>query len=356
MNTQSKKLSFKNQKFFIGMDVHKRNWRITIRTEGLELRTLSINPSPKELHKYMKEHYPGGEYYSVYEAGFCGFWIHDELQKLGFHNIVINPADVPTSDKEKKTRTDVVDSRKLSRELENNSLVGIYIPDDFHRELREFCRLRSKITQAQTRVKNRIKGFLYFSGYSLPDDIVSSHWSGNFINWLKSIDLKYKPGNEYLAICIEQLQFYKQKLAYIIKTLRNYAKEYNLTDIDYIDSVSGISSISAITLYAEIINPDRFNSFDELASFVGLVPYLDASGEESDKTKGLTPRRNRFLRHILIEAAWHAVKTDPALTKAFNKYTKRMNKKKAIIRIAKKLLKRIRYVWKYKKTYETMKV
>lgn len=303
MRTKNKRLSFKNQKFFIGIDVHKKNWTITIRTEGLLLKTISINPSPKELHKYMKKHYPDGEYYTVYEAGFCGYWIHDELEKLGFHNIIVNPADVPTSDKEKKTRTDPVDSRKLSRELEKNSLIGIYIPDEFHRELREFCRLRFRITQAQTRVKNRIKSFLYFFGYSLPDDIVYSHWSGNFINWLKSIQLPYKPANEYLSICIEQLLFYKQKLAYIIKTLRSYTKEHNLTDVDYIDSVSGISFVSAITLYAEIINPNRFKTFDDLASFVGLIPYSDASGEESDKTKGLTPRKNNFLRHILIEAS-----------------------------------------------------
>ena len=34
------------------------------------------------------------EYHSVYEAGFCGFWIHWELTNLGIHNIVVNPAIV----------------------------------------------------------------------------------------------------------------------------------------------------------------------------------------------------------------------------------------------------------------------
>ena len=28
--------------------------------------------------------------------GFCGFWIHWELHNLSIHNIVVNPADVPT--------------------------------------------------------------------------------------------------------------------------------------------------------------------------------------------------------------------------------------------------------------------
>ena len=32
----------------------------------------------------------------MYEAGFCGFWIHERLTALGIDNIVVNPADVPT--------------------------------------------------------------------------------------------------------------------------------------------------------------------------------------------------------------------------------------------------------------------
>jgi transposase len=45
---------------------------------------------------HLWKHYPGASYHSVYEAGFCGFWIHRELQAHGVHNIVVNPADVPT--------------------------------------------------------------------------------------------------------------------------------------------------------------------------------------------------------------------------------------------------------------------
>ena len=50
---------------------------------------------------------------------FCG---------LGILNIVINPADVPTSGKEHANKNGCLDSRKLARKLENGSLEGIYIP------------------------------------------------------------------------------------------------------------------------------------------------------------------------------------------------------------------------------------
>ena len=128
---QDNHLDFTGQKFFVGIDVHKKSWTVTIRHNDMEIKTFSMNPSPDELRSYMDRpacaqhadrHYPGGSYHSVYEAGYCGFWIHRSLEQLGINNIVIHPADVPTTHKEKTTKTDKVDSRKLSRELEKANL------------------------------------------------------------------------------------------------------------------------------------------------------------------------------------------------------------------------------------------
>jgi len=73
MNT-TQKISFIDSHFFIWIDAHLRNWKVTIRFNGLELKTFSMNPSPLELIAYLKKHYPDGIYHIVYEAGFCGFW------------------------------------------------------------------------------------------------------------------------------------------------------------------------------------------------------------------------------------------------------------------------------------------
>ena len=51
-------ITFSNSSFFVGIDTHLKNWRITIRNSGLELKTFSMNPSPDELYKYLTKHYP----------------------------------------------------------------------------------------------------------------------------------------------------------------------------------------------------------------------------------------------------------------------------------------------------------
>ena len=113
----------------------------------------------------------------------------------------------------------------------------------------------------------------------------------------------------------------------------------------------GIGFVTAITLYTKIIDMSRFSNLDRLASFVGLSPSCSSSGDKEIIT-GLTSRRNRYLRHLIIEAAWVAARRDPALLKSFSELSKRMKKSNAIIRIARKLLNRIRFVWNNETRYK----
>ena len=53
-------LNFSNQRFFIGLDVHKKSWKVTLRTNRMELKTFSMNPQPDELVRYIRRNYPNG--------------------------------------------------------------------------------------------------------------------------------------------------------------------------------------------------------------------------------------------------------------------------------------------------------
>lgn len=345
-------LNFNDQDFYIGLDVHKKSWSVTIRTNEIELKTFSMNPNPLELQKYMKKNYPGGIYHSVYESGFSGFWIHRELEKLGFNSMVTNAADVPTSHKEKARKTDPVDSRKLSRELENGSLEAIYVPDEFHEQLRAISRLRLITSRNQTRVKNRIKSLLNCYGIKIPENFTKSkNWSGAFIKYLEDLEFEYPFLKDYLNLSLEELKQHRLRLSIVTKKLKAYFKQYDIKKyIDLLCSVPGIGVVIAIALFCELIDIKRFSTLDKLASFIGLVPNTDSSGE-NDKTTGLTNRFSKYLRYLLIEAAWIAVRKDPALTLYYSKLTKRMDKQLAILYVAKKLLNRILYVWKNQKPY-----
>jgi transposase len=75
-------------------------------SEDIHYKTFSSPPTTAALSKYLFEHFPGATYHTAYEAGFSGFWLHRELTSLGIKSMVVNPADIPTTDKERTQKED----------------------------------------------------------------------------------------------------------------------------------------------------------------------------------------------------------------------------------------------------------
>jgi transposase len=350
MNNVSR-LDFTGQQIYVGMDVHKKSWSISIFTDQFEHKTFSQPPEVGVLVNYLKHNFPGAAYKSVYEAGFSGFWIHDSLREQGVECIVVNPADVPTKDKERATKTDRVDCRKLARSLRNDEIEGIYVPPRPKAEDRSLLRTRHGMVKKQTRCKNQIKSILCFYGINIPDELATSHWSKRFINWIDSVRMERASGNLALKVHLSELTHIRQTIAELNRAIRALANtEDYRNNVRILKTVPGISILTAMTLLTELYDISRFKTLDKLCSYVGLIPNTDSSGEKDHKT-GMTGRRNAQLRVILIESAWTAVRKDPALMMAFNELCKHMTKTKAIVRIARKLLNRIRYVLKNQQEY-----
>ena len=350
---EATKNSFEGQDFFIGIDVHKKRWIVTIRTEGLNLKTYSMDPRPEILYHYMNRHYPGGRFHTVYEAGFCGFWIHRRLTEMGFRSMVVNPADIPTRQRERERKRDAVDSRKLARELEHGSLEPIFVPSLEQDAFRSVSRLYQEIVRGGVRIKQQIKAYLHYHGIVIPSVDEMSHWSGRFVHWLWEQEFSQGHHRYTWERMLERLTRNRKERLDILRQMRKMARG-NQT-IRYIRTVSGIGFITSFTYYAEVMDIRRFRNGDQFASYVGIAPSLSSSAD-TERVRGLTQRHNKYLRKLIIESAWVAIKKDPALTLAYVRYTKRMPKKKAIIRIARKLLDRIRYVWLNERPYTMMPI
>lgn len=353
MQTQINKLDFNGQNIYVGFDVHLKSWKVTIMTEKLTHKTFSQEPNPKLLYEYLEKNFPGGTYYSAYEAGFCGYWIHNRLKSLGVKSIVVNPADIPTTHKEKVQKEDARDSRKIARELRNGNLTPIYVPSLKTLEDRSLVRTRSALVKDLARNKNRVKSFLYFHGIELPEKYCKSNnsWSNHFVNWLETIKMEELSGKQSLQSHVLS----SKNLRATVLQATQHIKELSKTDeyksnVTFLRSVPGIGLLTAMILLTELEDISRFKSFDTLCGFVGLIPSTHSSGE-NEVVGEITSRGHSILRSAIIESAWVAVRCDPALIKSYHDYCKRMEPNKAIIRIARKLLNRIRYVLKNKEEY-----
>ena len=348
---QYTKLDFSKQDIFVGLDVHKKSWIASIYTKEFEHKTFAQNPDPQILTNYLQRNFPGANYHCVYEAGYCGFWIHDALQQHGINCIVVNPADVPTKDKERKRKTNRVDCRKLAKTLRSGELDPIYVPQRVALEDRSLIRARRNAVKQQTRYKNQIKGMLCFYGITIPERFGDGRWSGHFIRWLEEIVMEKSTGKDALQFYIDELKHYRERVADLNRKMRELARTDLYQDqVKYLTSIPGIGLITAMILLMELVDITRFKTLDHLASYIGLVPGEHSSGDD-DNTTGITPRSHHYLRSMLVECAWVAVRKDPALTMRYQQLTRRMSGQKAIIRIARKLLNRIRYVLKNNQYY-----
>jgi transposase len=353
MKAQVNKIDFTDQNIYAGFDAHLKSWKVTVMAEDVVYKTFTQPPRPEILFNYLQEHFPGGIYHTAYEAGFCGYWIHDKLVSFGINSIVVNPADIPTTDKERVQKEDNRDSRKIARSLSSGILTPIYIPTIKTQRDRTLLRTRAMLVKDLARYKNRIKSFLYFYGISIDDSFINpqSHWSNRFMNWLESIDTGEESGKESLNILISECKNLRTSILKITKQVRQLSQtEPYQTDVILLRSIPGIGLLTAMIILTELENINRFRNIDKMCGYIGLVPSTKSSGEK-EKTGDITPRGHSVLRTAIIESSWTAIRNDPSLMKSYLSYKKRMDENKAIIKIAKKLLSRIRFVLINKKPY-----
>ncbi len=348
-----KQMDFTGVEMCCGLDVHLKNWRVNIQDKEFELEDFTQNADAVLLHKHLSRKYPGASFKIGYEAGFCGFGTQRILEGFGYKCVVLNAADIPSGDKDRKQKNDKGDARKLCAYLQNRKMKNIYVPAEHWGHARTLVRTRGRIVSDQTRCKNRIWQMLYFSGLPVPQGHEEGqYWSRRFVSSLQQTDCGGSPHlRQALALHIKEYLQTRHLLLEATRAIRGLCREDAYKeDIRLLRTIPGIGEINAAVILFELQDISRFKRFDHLCSYVGLVPDTSDSGDKK-RDKGITSRHNHYLRTALVESCWNVVRKDAALLLKYKGYCKKMDKNRAIIRIAKHLLARIQYVLKNQKDY-----
>jgi transposase len=347
MQTQVREKLFDGQPIYVGIDYHKKSWQVTILGEHYEHKTMSRPPEPDQLVSYLERNFPGGDYQAVYEAGFSGFGSCRRLKELGVECKVINPADVPTNQKERLQKTDKLDSRKLARTLRSGEFTSIHIPEERLEADRALVRQRFRIVKDLARIKNRVKSLLLQFGIHIPARFTTAqtrHWSTVYTLWLKDLSVQHPSLKQVIDNYVRIVEILRKELLVVNRQVKalgqtvDYKNNYQL-----MISIPGIGPMAAMTFLTQIGDISRFKRIDELSSYVGLVPRMHGSGDKMVVGKMIN-RGRKELKILLIEASWIAIRHDPSLMAKFNELVKTMPKNKAIIRIARKLLNRTKRI------------
>jgi transposase len=336
-------IDFTGKTIFVGIDVHLKDYQVAKVQEGICLGNHRMESDADKLIDHLQRHYPGAYFRCVYESSAWGFNLQRRLSAAGMECIVVHAADVSTSDKERKRKTDKIDALKLARGLASGDMQGIHVPDETIQKQRALIRYRKNVVNDINRGKNRLKGLLKFNGIEIPGQYEKNNWSHNFMRWVEQQAAKDELLKDSLILMLEQVKLLRQQLLKVERKLGELRKGKYASKAQLAMSVPGIGPTTSMLFLLEVGDIKRFKGFDALNDFVGLCPDTASSGQ-TDRDTGITTRRHKQLRTALIEAAWQAIRTDPVLLENYQILTKRMKGSQAIIRIARKLLRRLRAV------------
>ncbi|HXL57581.1 MAG TPA: IS110 family transposase [Chitinophagaceae bacterium] len=335
-------IDFTGETIYVGIDVHEKDFQVAKVLDGICLGNHRMPANSKALVDHLNSRYPGATFKCVYESCAWGFTLQRELSAAGIECIVVHAADVSSSDKEKKRKTDNVDALKLARNLAAHQLTAIHVPDEDLQKERNLIRFRKKLVGDLNRSKNRLKSLLKYQGINIPEQLgKKNNWSYNFMNWIEDEAKKDILLQDTLLLMLEEIKLLRQLLLKTEKALRKLRQNKYDEQSKLLMTAPGVGRTTAMLFLLEIGDIKRFGPFDKLNDFVGFCPDTDSSGD-TERDTGITSRRHKQLRSDLIEAAWTAIRIDPALMDAYQKLTKRMKGHHAIVRIARKLLRRMR--------------
>jgi transposase len=326
---------------FIGVDLHKERWHVTIRTNDVELFSGSI-PGRWESLLLLLNRYRRCAIQVVYEAGCFGFWLHDHLLEHGVQCIVTPPSLIP-QESGNRVKTDRKDSRKLAHLLAKGLLRRIFIPGKKECYHRQVVRRRRQLIGDRTRVQNRIKAELCFFGISISAPV--GRWTKRFIENLNRIRFEDRFMQESFNRLLEQYRFLAEQIEKQNALLHELSeKELYRERVEILKSVPGIGTIAAMELLLELQDVARFRQADQLAAYVGLTPSHYSSADKIRMGR-ITKVGKHSVRAILVQEAWQLIRKDQAMREKYERIKIRSGSKRAIVAIARTLLLRVRRIW-----------
>jgi transposase len=338
----------KGKPMYVGIDVHKRDWVVTVLCQGEELFHGVLAPDTKGFIRLLKR-FDASEIHTVYEAGPTGYWLHRALTEAGIDSIVTPPSLVPRIGG--RVKTDRRDSRKLALMLAGGFLKRVYVLNPEEQAHRRLLRTRDLIEHHRRQTQNQIKSLLLFHGQHAPATL-KERWSELYVRWIESVKWEH----EELKMSIDALLNLYNHLTDQCRLLTRQVEQLAYTEkyrerASLLVCIPGIGLFTAMAILIELQNIERFRRADQLASYLGLTPSQHSSGEHI-RLGHITRCGNKHVRTRLVESSWTLIRYDAGAKSTYERIKHQTGSgRKAITAIARRLALRVRRVLLDKEPY-----
>ena len=264
-------------------------------------------------------------------------WFERLLQDLQFELWIGDAAEI-RSKRVRKQKTDRQDAQLLLRLLMEDRFPRIWVPDAENRDLRQLLWHRHRLVQMRTRVMNQLhvvalnqglrrkKALWRAAGRQELESIALAPWASRRRQDLLDLLDQLTPKIQQLTGALEE-EVEKRPVARRLLTH------------------PGVGPLTALAFELVIGMPERFHCGKQIASYVGLVPTEESSGNRR-RLGHISKQGNVLLRFLRVEAAQVTVRSQPEWRSRFFHLAMRRGRKIAKVAMARKLAVHLYWMWR----------
>ena len=331
----------------IGADFHPAYQEIaSVNTDTGEYQEKRLT-HPKDAEEFYRSLAFEGQAVRVgMEASGHGRWFERLLEGLRIE-LWRGDATVIRAKRGRKQKTDREDARHILKLLTKDDFPRIWVPSWENRDLRQLLWHRHRMVQARTRVMNQLQAVAINEGLRCKKRL----WREGGRQKLESFQLGPWASRRRREL-LELLDRLTPTIEELSQAVEQEAEK--CPEAKRLMTHPGVGALTALAFVLIIGNTERFRCGKQVASYLGLVPLEESSGNRR-RLGHITKQGSSSVRFLLVEASQVTVRKLPEWRSKYVHLMMRRGRKTAKVAMARKLAVHLYWMWRKGWDYEPWK-
>jgi len=280
------------------------------------------------------------------EASGHARWFERLVAELQFE-LWIGDATVIHAKRVRKQKTDRQDAQLILRLMLKDDFPQIWVPSWENRDLRQLLWHRHRMVQARTRIMNQLQAVALNEGLRCKKRL----WREAGREQLEAFPLAPWASRRRRDL-LELLDRLSPTIAELTQTIEQEAEK--CPEVQRLRTHPGVGALTALAFVLIIGQAERFQCGKQVASYLGLVPLEDSSGNRR-RLGHITKQGSSILRFLLVEAAQVTVRSLPEWRSKYLHLMMRRGRKIAKVAMARRLAVQLFWMWRKGWDYEQVR-
>src|SRR6201993_1803606 len=331
----------------IGCDYHPGFQQIAfVDTETGELQERRLQ-HPAEAEKFYRELAAQGMKARVgMEASGHARWFERLLAELNFELWIGDAAEIRTR-RVRKQKTDRQDAQLILKLMLKDRFRQIWVQSWENRDLRQLLWHRHRMVQARTRIMNQLQAVALKEGLRCKKRL----WREGGRQQLESFRLAPWASRRRRDL-LELMDRLNPTITELTQAIEQEVEK--CPEARRLMTHPGVGPLTALAFVLIIGEAERFRCGKQVASYLGLVPLEESSGNRR-RLGHITKQGSSMVRFLLVEAAQVTARSLPEWRSKYHHLVMRRGRKTAKVAMARKLAVRLYWMWRKAWDYEQWK-